>query len=230
MSDNYAAQKMVTRALALVAGSALAVGLVAAMAPPAQAEFCRPVMPDHASDAKGYTFEANIVSIRNEGDDPPHTYIAMAVSKVYANRDSERLAEGRTVELYSNPCDGFGLLGLDEGDEILLSTAFLEAGDGAATWNTVVWRRDGQELDLLVLLGDGFEKVWYTSDRRIAGAKTIRQALALVAPAAIGVPATDTEPIGAGPASPAPILLTSLVVGLLTFLVHLMRLGARNQQ
>jgi hypothetical protein len=216
---------MATRVLALVAGSLLAVGVVGATAPPVQAEFCRPVMPDHARDAKGYTFEAEVASIRNEGDNPPLTYIAMAVSKVYANYDSERLAEGRTIELFSNPCDGFGLLGLDEGDEILMSTAYLEVGDGPATWNTAVWRRDGRGLGLLVLHGDGFEKVWYTSDRRIEGAKTTRQALALVAPAAIGTPATDTEPIDAVPAPQLPVLFASLVAGLVGLLVAVRRLG-----
>jgi len=220
---------MASGILALVIGSLLAVGMVGATAAPVLAEFCRPVMPDQARDAKGYTFEAQIVSIRNEGDDPPLTYISMAVSKVYANRDSDRLAEGRTIELYSNPCDGFGLLGLDEGDEILMSTGYLEAGDGPATWNTAVWRRDGRGLDLLVLHGEGFEKVWYTSDRRIEGAKTTRQALALVAPAAIGMPWTDTEPIDVAPAPRLPFLLASLVVGLAGFLVALMRLGVRNQ-
>lgn len=217
---------MATSVLALVVCSVFALGIVGATAPPAQAEFCRWAMPDHPSDAKGYTFEAQVVSIRSEGAGP--TYIAMAVSSVYANRDSDRLARGRTIELGSNPCDGFGLLGLDEGDEVLMSTAFLEAGDGPGTWNTAVWRRDGRRLRLLVLDGPGFGKVWSTSDRRIASADTTREALALVAPAAFGMPDTDTEPIDPVPAPGVPVTLAGLVVGLVA-LVGVIRLRVRNQ-
>lgn len=214
--------------LPLVVGSVLALGLLGATVATAQAEFCRPVMPDHARDARGYTFEAQVVSIRNEGDSPPLTYITMAVSKVYANRDADRLAEGRIIELYSNPCDGFGLLGLDEGDEVLMSTAFLEAGEGPGTWNTAVWRRDGGRLGLLVLQrGVADHSVWHTSDRRIASADTTRKALALVAPAAIGMPDTATEPIDPGPASVPPVLVAGLV-GLLIAVTRFRPRGRRG--
>lgn len=216
---------MALERLPLVVGSILALGLLGATAATAQAEFCRPVMPDHARDARGFTFEARVVSIRKEGDSPPLTYISMAVSKVYANHGSDRLAKGRTIELYSNSCDGFGLLRLDEGDEVLMSTASLEADDGPSTWNTAVWRRDGGRLSLLVLHGDGFEKVWFTSDRRIVGAHTTRQALALVAPAALGMPDTATEPIESGPTPVPPVL----VAGLVGLLMAVKRFRPRSQ-
>lgn len=93
----------VLKHLPLVIGIALALGALAATSAPTHAEFCRPVMPDNAQDARGYTFEARVVYIRKEGDSPSLAYITMAVSKVYANRDSDRLLEGRTIELYSNP-------------------------------------------------------------------------------------------------------------------------------
>jgi hypothetical protein len=202
--------------LPVVIGSIFALGLLGALAPTAKAEFCRPLMPDHARDVKGYTFEAQVVLIRTEGVNPPLTYISMAVSKVYANRDSNRLAKGRTVKLYSNLCDGFGLVGLEDGDKVLMSTSALEADDGPRTWNTAIWRRDGGRLSLLVLHGDGFEKVWSTSDRRIVGAHTTREVLALVAPAAIGMPDTAMEPNESGPPTMPPILVAGFVGLLVT--------------
>ncbi len=171
---------------------ALALTAVLGPATPAAAEYCRPTMPDHARDARGYTFEGRVTAVRTEGDNPPLTYITFSVATVYANRDSDRLVEGSTIELYSNPCDGFGLLGLKAGDEVLMSTSFLEAPDGPGTWNTAVWRIEAGRLQLLVLHGKGFEKVWFTSDRRIADADRLREVLALVAPGAAGVPDTAT--------------------------------------
>ncbi len=76
-------------------------------------------MPDHARDARGYTFEGRVTAVRTEGDNPPLAYITFSVATVYANRDSNRLEEERMIELYSNPCDGFGVLGLKAGDEAL---------------------------------------------------------------------------------------------------------------
>lgn len=150
-------------------------------------------MPDHASDARGHTFRATITGIRLEGSRPAHTYITMAIRKVYADRDRLRLRAGSTIEVYSNPCDGFGLLGLDVNDEILISTAFLDAGDGPATWNTALWHVRGDRLRLAILQGPAYDRIWFTTDRRIASADTVREALALVAPDAIGMPDTATD-------------------------------------
>jgi hypothetical protein len=193
---------------------------------PASAEFCRPVMPDHARDARGYTFRARISVIRLEGSDPSLTYVTMAIDKVYANRDSQRLRAGTRIEVYSNPCDGFALLGLQVNDEILMSTKYLEAGDGPGTWNTALWRIDGDRLRLAVLTGEGFDKIWFTTDRRIAEADTLREALALVAPAAVGMP--DTATIGTSesrlPAWPA------FLAGVCAFVLATLALRGRDRR
>ena len=164
---------------------------VAAIATPAKAESCRPIMPDHPWLVSGYTFEARVEGIRAEGSDPTLTYVALAILKVYANPDSERLQEGRTIEVYSNPCDGFGLLGLTVGDEVLMSTRFLDEGGGPMLSFTAVWRAEAGNLRLLVLapdLGAADGGAWRTNDRRIEEADTIQEALALVAPGAVADP------------------------------------------
>ena len=194
---------------------------------PVSAEFCRRVMPDHARDVRGYTFRARITDIRLEGNDPSLTYITMAIEKVYANHDSQRLRAGTNIEVYSNPCDGFGLLGLEVNDEILMSTKFLEADDGPGTWNTAVWRVDGDRLRLALLEGGEFGKIWFTADRRIAKADTLREALALVAPSAIGMPDTATEVVRNSrvPAWPA------LLAGVCAFVLATLALhGTRSRQ
>ena len=219
---------MAPRVLALLTGTMAAVGVMAATAVPVQAEFCRSAMPDQASDATGYTFEAQVVAIRSEWNRSGPVYITMAVSHVYANRDSDRLAPGRPIELTSNLCDGFGLLGLHQGDEILMSTAFLESGDGPSTWNTAVWRRNREELDLVMLRLEGFDQVWFTGDRRIADAKTIEQALALVAPGATFVPADAADPIDPGGALWTVAFGAVIVVGFVVLVAVELRNRERN--
>jgi hypothetical protein len=193
---------------------------------PVLAEYCRPVMPDHARDARGYTFRARITDIRMEGTDPSLTYVTMAIEKVYANRDSQRLRAGTSIEVYSNPCDGFALLGIEVNDEILMSTKYLEAGDGPGTWNTALWRVEGERLRLAVLKGGDFGKVWYTADRRIANADTLREALALVAPSAIGIPDTATDGTGE---SRAPAWL-ALLAGVCAFVLAAEALPGRYRR
>ncbi len=192
---------------------------------PVSAESCRPVMPDHARNARGYTFRARITDIRLEGNDPSLTYITMAIEKVYANQDSERLRAGASIEVYSNPCDGFGLLGLEVKYEILMSTKYLEAGDGPGTWNTALWQVDGDRVRLAVLKGEEFDKIWYTTDRRIAKADTLQEALALVAPRAIGMPDTATEVVRNSlvPAWPA------LLAGIGALILATLGLRGRNR-
>ncbi len=219
---------MAPRVLALVTGTLVVVGVMSATAGPAKAEFCRPVMPEHASDATGYTFDAQVVAIRADLTSSGLTHIAMAVSHVYANRDSARLAGGHPIDLTSNLCDGFGLLGFHQGDEILMSTAFLEAGDGPSTWNTAVWRRHGEELDLLVLHGQGFDRVWFTNDRRILDAKATEQALALVAPGAIPAPGDDTDPIDPGGVLWLAAVVAAIVAGVVGLFVVELRRRERN--
>lgn len=186
---------------------------------PVAAEYCRPVMPDHPLDASGYTFRATIAAVRAKGGSPRLTYITMAIDKVYADRDSGRLRAGATIEIYSNPCDGFGLLGLAVGDDIVMSTGALEAADGPATWNTALWRVTGNGLHLLVLNVPPFEKAWYTADRRIAHADTLREVLALVAPTAVGVPNTATDP---RPDSTVPALAL-ILAGAAAFVIAALR-------
>ena len=76
---------------------------------------------------------------------------------------------------------------------MLIGAANLD-GDGPATWNTAVCRVDDGRLRLLLPHGQDYGKLWFTSDRRILYAETLREALALVAPEAMGIPDSATEP------------------------------------
>lgn len=179
---------------AIAAALILALSTTAVLAPaPAEAEFCRPVMPDHPADARGDTFEATVVDFYETGTGPTYTYVVLDVLKVYAAQ-SDRLRAGRRIDVYINGCDGIGLLGFGPGDRLLISTKALDEGDGPATWNSAVWRREEGTLDLLVVSTPEVQKVWYTSDRRIEEATTLREALALVAPGTLGVPDSSTLP------------------------------------
>jgi len=178
-------------AIAFVLAALALVGLLGRPGP-VTGEYCRPVMPDHAYDATGYAFRATIAAIHVEGK-ARLTFVKMAVDRVYANRDSRRLQPGGTIDIYSNACDGFGLLGLTIGDDVVMTTGALEAPEGPSTWNTALWRVTGNGMDLLILGGKGFERVWYTADRRIAAADTLGAVLTLVAPAAVGAPDTATD-------------------------------------
>jgi hypothetical protein len=193
---------------------------------PASAEYCRPAMPDHARDARGYTFRASITGIRVEGDSPGETYVTMAVKKVYANRDSERLRAGMSIDVYSNRCDGFGLLGLEVDDEVLISTKYLEAGDGPSTWNTALWQIEGDSLRLAILKSGEFGRIWFTADRRIAKADTLREALALVAPEAVGMPDTATAGARNSEVASWPMLLVSASA----FVLAALALRARDRR
>jgi hypothetical protein len=155
-----------------------------------RAEYCRSVMPGRPSDARGFTFRAHVVEIRESETEAPLSVVALDVAKVYANAGSPALRVGGRIELYSNPCDGFALLDFRPGEELLVSTATL-AGNGPSVWNTAVWRFERAKLRLLALGTQA--KYWYTGDRRIAAADTLREALALVAPRAIAAPDTATE-------------------------------------
>ncbi|MEA2653764.1 MAG: hypothetical protein QOI37_991, partial [Chloroflexota bacterium] len=147
----------------------LVLGLMAATAQPTRAENCRPVMPDHPQDTRGYTFSARIATIRSDGVPQGDTLITMVISTVYADPSDQlaanRLARGHTILIHSNPCDGIGLLPLSHGSQVLVST---QSWTFPATWDTAVWVRSGPRVRLLVLHGKRFPRVWYTSDRRIA--------------------------------------------------------------
>jgi hypothetical protein len=201
----------------VLAGLVLAAGLIAAH-PVAAEPTCRQVMPDHASDASGYTFRATVTGFRLQGERPPLTFITLAIKKVYANRDSDQLQAGATIEIYSNLCDGFGQLGLEVRDEILMSTAWLDGGN-TSTWNTAVWHVHGNRLRLAILKGEDFGKIWYTADRRIADADSLLEALALVAPDALGVPDTATETTRKSPVPVWPFFLAGVYAVLLSALV-----------
>jgi hypothetical protein len=188
---------------------------------PTNAEFCRPVMPDSVRNVRGDTFEARVVDFYETGTGPTYTYVVLDVIKVYAAQ-SDRLRAGRRIDVYINACDGIGLLKFGPGDRLLISTSALDEGDGPATWNSAVWRRDEGILDLLVVSTPEVQKVWYTNDRRIAGATTLREALILVAPGALGLPDSSTlqpTPDGAFPRSPLLLFITFTVV-LLAFFVR----------
>lgn len=186
---------------------------------PTNAEFCRPVMPDSARNVRGDTFEATVVDFYETGTGPKYTYVVLDVVKVYATR-SDRLRAGRRIDVYINSCDGIGLLKFRPGDRLLISTSALDEGDGPATWNSAVWRREGGDLDLFVVSTPEVQKVWYTSDRRIAGATTLREVLILVAPGALGLPDSATRqatPKGDPPSSLLLPFITFTVVLLATF-------------
>ena len=195
--------------LRLVVASLVLIALTIAPASVA-AEYCRPTMPDHPSDASGYAFRGDVTGIRIDTSGAfPRTYVSFHIDDVYANAGSPHLRDGETIELYSAPCDGFQLLRLASGDDVLFSGRFLEEGNGPSTWSTAIWRVDGSRLSLFVLGGpDG---IWNTSDRRLLTADTLRQALALVAPAAIGLPTTDASPSASATADPLPLLAVFLV-------------------
>ena len=186
------------RAVRGVAAIGLALAAVAASfgAPqPAAAESCRQVMPDQAADTRGYTFRATVTGVRVEGRDPGLHFVTLAIRQLYANRDSTLLASAGSIELSSNACDGFALVGLQPGDDILMSTAVL-AGAGPSTWNAAIWRVDGERLQLAVLRSE-IDRVWFTDDRRIEDADTVREALELVAPEALGAfDAMARQPVG----------------------------------
>ncbi len=183
-----------------IAGIGLALaGLVTTLGvpQPAAAEYCRQAMPDRAAETRGYTFRAVVTGIRVEGQDPGLAYVTLAIQQLYANRDSALLAAAGSIELYSNGCDGFGLLGLQPGDDILMSTAVLD-GAGPSTWNSAIWRTDGDRLQLAVLRSE-IDRIWFTDDRRIEDADTVREALALVAPEAlVAIDAVEREPVDPG--------------------------------
>lgn len=102
-----------------------------------------------------------------------------------------------------------------------MSTNSLEGRDGPATCNTSVWRTEDAKLRLLVLHGEGFAEVWFTSDRRIVSANGIRGALALVIPSAVGTPDTTTDSSESRRASLLPV-----IAGLAALLASLSRFGS----
>jgi hypothetical protein len=78
-----------------------------------------------------------------------------------------------------------------------MSTAVLE-GTGPSTWNSAIWRADGERLQLAVLRSE-IDRIWFTDDRRIEDADTVREALALVAPEAlVAIDAVEREPVDPG--------------------------------
>lgn len=214
---------MASGVMRLVAAATVALGAVIVITSSAHAETCVNAMPFAARDVRGYTFEGEILSItlepENEPGMPRSSNVRIAVWKVHANptdRPSEEpVREGQTIEIHSNACDGIVNVGVEVGSEVLIST---RSRYSASTWDTAVWEKDGSTLRLLVLLDSRSAEVWLTNDRRLADARTMREALALVAPTAVGMPDTATEPnqpSGAG-------LALSMVVGIVGFTVALL--------
>jgi len=201
---------------AVVLGVASSLGIPS----PASAEYCFWWMPKRASDAIGATFRGHVNGIRTDG---LATFVTFDVDVVYADGGDRQLIEGQRLKLGSTPCDGFALVGLHEGDEILFSTRDLQGQDGGGprVWDTAIWRIESGRLRLLVMSHpdevDDFDP-WQSGDRRIAHVDTIDEALALVGPNA---PSTDT--LSAEPPRPGPpvglvaIGLGGLIVGLRRF-------------
>lgn len=162
-------------------------GLLALATPTvARAEYCRDTMPDHPDDASGFTFRAQVAGIRTEPRQSPMTFITFDVTRVYANAGRPDLRPGRSIEVYSNACDG--MKGIAVGDDLLISTATL---DEPRTWNTVAWRFTS--TGRLRHIGP---VPWFTDDRRIARADTVFEALRLVAPSAAAALPTDAAEAG----------------------------------
>ncbi len=183
----------------LVVVATLALGGAILLATPARAETCVNAMPMAARDVRGYTFEGEILSITPgpeiEPGMPRDSDVSIAVSTVHANptdRPQEApMRAGDVIDIPSDACDGFGSVGVKVGSRVLISTS---SRFDTSTWNTAVWERQGSSIRLLVLIGPDGTEVWLTRDRRLAEARTIRDALALVAPEAVGMPDTATDP------------------------------------
>jgi hypothetical protein len=216
----------------LVVAAAVAFGSALMIAIPAQAETCVNAMPSAARDVSGDTFEGEILSITPgpeiEPGMPRLSDVRVAISKVYADAshrpEDDLIREGETIQIHSNACDGFASVGVAVGSSVLISTANRYS---ASTWDTAVWERRGSTLRLLVLLGPNGEEVWLTEDRRLAAVRTVPDALALVAPGALGMPDTATEPHRPSVIGPR----LAMVFGTVTFvLVVLGRTSRRPEQ
>lgn len=212
----------------LVVAATLAFGGATMSAIPAHAETCVNAMPSAATDVRGYAFEGEVLSItlgpEIEPGMPRLSDVRVAVSKVHAN-PTDRLREdpiraGDTIEIHSNACDGFASVGVVVGSKVLISTRNRES---ASTWDTAVWERQGSTLRLLVLLGP-LGEVWQTRDRRLADVRTLHEALALVAPEAVGMPDTSTKahrPSAGGPA-------VAMVAGAVALALSVLGAGLRR--
>lgn len=208
------------RSISAIALAAAAMCVAVADPQAVAAEFCVFRMPQKAVDVRGDTFLGDVTNIRVDGESPPIVYVTFAVDKVYARTEASPLAAGRTIEIYSNPCDGFATLDFDVGDRVLMSTAYLDRGDRPATWNTAMWIVTGEDLRLALPTGDDYldddgqvsPRIWTTDDRRIAAADTVREALRLVAP---GAPDTSTVAVPVDdPVAGAPPWLALLIASL----------------
>ncbi len=216
------------RSLARVILVALTLVIPLARPSPVAAELCWPVMPETPKAVRGNTFTATVIKVRTEGTSPLFTYFSLTINEVYAKRDSPRLRAGNVLEVLSNACDGFGLVGLEKGDKILMSTAYFDEGNTPSMWNTTVWKIDRGKVRLAVPTGEDFTSIWLGKDRRIARADTLREALALVAPAAIGMPETATQAVSRGPSAGYVTAIGATLIAVLTgFVLALSRRPAR---
>jgi hypothetical protein len=167
----------------------VALSLTFAFAPSsANADQCRPHMPDRASDAQGYTFLGNVTAIAARTSDELGSF-TFAVDRVFANANDPAtnpnqlvLRAGTPLILPSASCEG--IRGFRTGEQYLVSTSNLLEPAGP---DSVAWLVTGEDL-LLVrmypLLGD----------ERLADAHTLAEALALVAPDAAVPPTATFEP------------------------------------
>jgi hypothetical protein len=209
--------RMASVVMRVVTAATIALGAATVIATPTHAETCLNAMPSAARDVRGYTFGGKVLSITLgpvvEPGMPRLSDVTIAVSKVHANPTDrpleDPLRDGQTIEIHSNACDGFVNLGLEVDSEVLIST---QDRYSASTWNTAVWDTSGPTLHLLVLRDSRSSEVWHTSDRRLADVRTLRAALALVAPGAAAMPDTSTQsdsPSGVG----LPLAMVVGVVG-----------------
>ncbi len=219
---------MTSIVMRLAAVATTIVATAAVITIPVHAETCVHAMPAAARDVRGYTFEGTILSIRlgpiQEAGMPRTSDVKIAISRVHANPTDRPLeaplSGGQTIEVHSNACDGFASVGVETGSHVLIST---QSRYSASTWNTAVWLAEGAKLRLLVLTDSHSAQVWHTDDRRLRDAGTVSQALALVAPAAVGMPETATAP---GPLANVGVPLP-IVFGVVAFVLALLGTAPR---
>lgn len=201
----------------------LALAAMAGSATPARADHCAPTMPAQPRDTRGFTFTARVVAMDGVGTTIRPT-ITFAVEQVYAGAGRAGLETGRDLAVVANACSGIDILGMNVGDEVLVSSSTLT--DGTSTFNSAIWRIRGGRLRLLAL---GGAEIWPTSDRRLLAADTLREALALVAPGVVVPPDTATGAT-AKPSSAErwPALPSFAILGLAALLVSVAWLTIRH--
>jgi hypothetical protein len=156
--------------------------MMIAGAEPALAEnVCVSLMPSDVADVQGYTWVGTITRTGST--------INFGVEHVYANHGApgtsnmRKLESGSALDLPVEPCND-RLAGFAVGDRYLMTTSSL---DTPTSDLSAAWRLVGERATFLLMHADK------KFDTRLAAVKTLRDALALVAPDAT-LPPTSTSP------------------------------------